>query len=249
MGKDAFVHPSAIVGFQPMRGPAFARPTEDQPEARLADGVIVAPYAMVYAGAEIGEDTVICPYAHIREGARIGKRCVIGVGVRIGFDARIGDDVQIMDDTHISGGTVIGDRCFISVQVLAVNDDKPRGYVWKGITPVTIGADCVIGAGARLRPGITIGDGATIAMGAVVTRDVPPGAMVKGEPARIQPLRVDVMARMGALLDEGEPNRVLSLWEQELNKTSHAMLGFVSDEDFDAGMPRQVYPDGVEGVG
>jgi acetyltransferase-like isoleucine patch superfamily enzyme len=200
---------------------------------------------MVYAGAEIGEDTVICPYAHIREGAKIGKRCVIGVGVRIGFDAWIGDHVQIMDDTHISGGTVIGDRCFVAQHVCTANDDKPRGYVWKGITPVTIGADCVIGAGARLRPGITIGAGATIAMGAVVTRDVPAGAMVKGEPARIiLPCPPDVSSAAW-----GAATQVLSLWERELNKTSHAMLGFVSDEDFDAGMPRQVYPDGIEGVG
>lgn len=224
--REPVVHESAIVGFQPMRSSTFARPTkEDCPETKLAWGVIVAPYAIIYAGAEIGEETMVCPYAHIREGAKIGKRCVIGVGVRIGFDAVIGDDVQIMDDTHISGGTVIGDRCFISVQVLAVNDDKPRGYVWKGVTPVTIGADCVIGAGARLRPGITIGEGATIAMGAIVTRDVPPGAMVKGEPARVV--------------------------SQEASNpyASHALLGFVTEADLTAGMPRHVYPDDLEGVG
>jgi acetyltransferase-like isoleucine patch superfamily enzyme len=205
-----------------MRGPAFARPTTEQPEARLGRGVVVAPYAIVYAGAEIGEDTQICPYAHIREGVRIGKRCVIGCGVRIGFDAVIGDDVQIMDDTHISGGTVIGNNCFISVQVLAVNDDKPRGYEWKGITPVTIGSNVVVGAGARLRPGIRIGDDATIAMGAIVTRDVPAGAMVKGEPARV----------VGRSREIG-----------------HAALEYVTEDDLIAGLPRQVYPEGIESVG
>jgi acetyltransferase-like isoleucine patch superfamily enzyme len=184
--------------------------------------VVVAPYAIVYAGAEIGEDTQICPYAHIREGVRIGKRCVIGCGVRIGFDAVIGDDVQIMDDTHISGGTVIGNNCFISVQVLAVNDDKPRGYEWKGITPVTIGSNVVVGAGARLRPGIRIGDDATIAMGAIVTRDVPAGAMVKGEPARV----------VGRSREIG-----------------HAALEYVTEDDLIAGLPRQVYPEGIESVG
>jgi hypothetical protein len=48
---------------------------------------------------------------------------------------------------------------------------------------------------------------------------------------------------------KGEPARIAGHWERELDQISHAMLGFVSDEDFDAGMPRQVYPDGVEGVG
>lgn len=178
------VHVTALVGLQPMRGAAFARPVQDHPFPVLAAGVAIGPYAIVYAGASIGADTQVCPYAHIREGVRIGQRCVIGIGAKLGYDAEMGSDCQIMDDSHLSGGTVVGDRTFISVQCLGVNDDAPRGYRWRGVTPVRIGDDCVIGAGARLRPGISIGNGATIAMGAVVTRDVAAGAVIKGPPAR-----------------------------------------------------------------
>ena len=186
--EGACIHKTALVGFMPMSGKAFARPVpEELPRVKLGQNVVIGPYAIVYQGAEIGDDTQICPYAHIREGVKVGKRCVIGVSVKLGFDAVVGDDCQIMDSTHISGGTVIGDRCFISVQVLAVNDDKPRGYQWKGVTPVTIGDDCVIGAGARLRPGISIGSEVTVGMGAVVTRNVERGAVVKGFPARPEP--------------------------------------------------------------
>ena len=185
--SGARVHRTALIGFGPMRSPTFAKPIDENlPSVSLASGVTIGPYAIVYAGAIIGEDTQVCPYAHIREGVKIGARCIVGVGVRIGYDAVVGDDCQIMDDTHISGGTVIGDRCFISVHVSANNDDRPRGYKWKGITPVRIGSDVVIGAGARLRPGVSVGDGATVAMGAVVTRDVPAGATVKGMPARVE---------------------------------------------------------------
>lgn len=183
----ARVHATAIVGLQPMRGAAFARPVTDHPAPRLAAGVVIGPFAVVYAGATIGEDTQVCPFAHVREGVVIGRRCVVGVGAKLGYSAAMGEDCQIMDDAHLSGGTMVGDRTFISVQVAGVNDDAPRGYRWRGVTPVRIGSDCVIGAGARLRPGITVGDGATIAMGAVVTRDVEPGAVIKGPPARSVP--------------------------------------------------------------
>lgn len=179
------IHPTAIIGLQPLQSPSFARPVREHPAPVLGKGVVVGPYAIIYAGATIGDDTVVCPYAHIREGVVIGKRCVIGVGAKLGYDVRMGNDCQIMDDSHLSGGTVVGDNVFISVQVLAVNDDRPGGYHWKGVTPVHIESGAVIGAGACLRPGITIGAGAVVAMGAVVTRDVPPGVTIKGWPARV----------------------------------------------------------------
>lgn len=202
----ARIHATAVVNFQPMRSPTFARPTDDQPPCSLGERIAIGPGAIIYAGCKIGDDTQICPQAHIREGAIIGKRCVIGVGVRIGYDVVIGDDVQIMDDTHISGGTRIGNGTFISVHVVAVNDDRPAGYRWKGITPVTIGSGCVIGAGALLRPGVVIGDGATVGMGAVVTRNVPPGATVKGMPARVEGFNPYATALSdGTAWDAGKP--------------------------------------------
>jgi len=207
LGNGARVHRTAVVGLQPLQSGAFAREVKAQPLPWLGAHTIIGPHAIIYAGAVIEDGTVICPNAQIREGARIGARCVIGIGVQIGYDVIIGDDCQIMDYAHLSGGTVVGDRCFISVRALAVNDDRPRGYKWKGVTPVRIGSDVVVGAGACLRPGITVGDGATIAMGAVVTRDVAPAAMVKGPVARPVDGRPDAVERcagaLGVAIAEG----------------------------------------------
>jgi UDP-2-acetamido-3-amino-2,3-dideoxy-glucuronate N-acetyltransferase len=205
------IHSSAIIDFQPISHPSFARKVLQQPSAILRDRVVVGPQAIIYAGCVIDDDTVICPQVHIREGARIGKRCIIGVGVRIGFDVIIGDDCQIMDDTHISGGSIIGNNCFISVQVLMVNDDKPRGYNWKGVTPVKIGNNVVIGAGARLRPGIKVGDYATIGMGAIVTRDVDSGVTVKGFPAKVDEKRYSIDA-IGQEMLASMPRKVYPEW-------------------------------------
>ncbi len=197
------VHRTAVFGLQPMQGSAFARPVAAHPPPVIGEDVVIGPFATIYAGCEIGAGSRVCPYAHIREGVIIGSGCVIGVGVRIGYDARIGNRVQIMDDTHLSGGTVVGNDTFISVQVLAVNDDRPAGYRWKGVTPVRIGHGVVIGAGARLRPGIAIGDGAVVGMGAVVTRDVDPGTTVKGMPAKPEQPPRDTGAVIAAALADG----------------------------------------------
>jgi UDP-2-acetamido-3-amino-2,3-dideoxy-glucuronate N-acetyltransferase len=184
--NDVRVHMTAIIGVQPIISATFARPNHaHHPAPILGPGVVIGPLAIIHAGARIGEGTVVCPAARIREGVIIGNRCVIGAGAQLGYDVEIGDDCQIMDEAHITGGTVIGDRTFISQHVITANDDKPQGYRWKGVTPPLIGSDVVIGAGAMLRPGITIGSHAIIAMGAIVTKDVPAGATVKGLPARI----------------------------------------------------------------
>lgn len=208
LDSGALVHRTAVIGLQPMASPTFARPVERHPPPVLEDGVVVGPFATIYAGAHIRAGTQVCPYAHIREGVVVGQRCVIGVAVKLGYRVVMGNDCQIMDDSHLSGGTRVGDGTFISVQVLAVNDDAPGGYKWKGVTPCRIGVGVVVGAGARLRPGISIGDGAVIAMGAVVTRDVPPGAVAKGMPARFEMPRGSGVIHVEGALDAAGAERL-----------------------------------------
>jgi acetyltransferase-like isoleucine patch superfamily enzyme len=117
---------------------------------------------------------------------------ILGDGTRIllGPEATvtIGDGTYFDGDSRLISATAIkiGAGCAIAWEVLIMDTDfhrmdgRPTGDI-----PTTIGDHVHIGAAARVLKGVTVGDGAVIAAGAIVTRDVPPGALVAGNPARV----------------------------------------------------------------
>jgi len=120
-------------------------------------------------------DAVIRPPFHVDYGSEIR----FGTGVFLNYGCVVLDVARV----------TIGDRVQIGPYVQILTADHPRGAAERATgaewgRPITIGADAWIGGGAILLPGVTIGDGAIIAAGAVVTRDVAPGATVAGNPAR-----------------------------------------------------------------
>ncbi len=125
--------------------------------------------------AEVGEGTYIRPPFHCDYGFNIS----LGKGVFLNFNCVILDVVKV----------TIGDRTQIGPGVQILTADHPRDPAQRraGLEfgrPVIIGADVWIGGGAIILPGVTIGDGAIVGAGAVVTRDVPAGVIVMGNPAR-----------------------------------------------------------------
>lgn len=135
----------------------------------------------------IGPRTRIWAFAHVLAGARIGADCNIGHGVFIESDVVIGDRVTIKPGVQLWDGTRIGHDVFIGPNATFTNDPFPRSRSWQSVIPVTtieIGAS--IGANATLLPGITVGERAMVGAGSVVTSDVPPFAIVYGNPATIQ---------------------------------------------------------------
>jgi acetyltransferase-like isoleucine patch superfamily enzyme len=128
---------------------------------------------------------MVADQAHVRERARIGERSLVGRGSAVDCDVAIGADVRIQTNCYISAFTEIEDDVFVGPGVNTLNDPTAgRRGPDERLEGPKLRRGCRIGGGAVLLPGVEIGAGAFVAAGAVVTRDVAPGELVVGVPAR-----------------------------------------------------------------
>src|SRR5215467_1994788 len=135
---------------------------------------------------QVGDGTQIWAFAHVLAGARLGADCNICDHVFIENDVIIGDRVTVKCGVQLWDGIRLGSDVFVGPNATFSNDRFPRSKVYPEKLEVTVverGAS--IGANATILPGIHIGQNAMIGAGAVVTRNVPPNAIVAGNPARI----------------------------------------------------------------
>jgi len=136
--------------------------------------------------SSVGKGTKIWAFAHVLPNAVIGEDCNICDGVFIENDVTIGNRVTIKCGVQVWDGIVLEDDVFIGPNATFTNDIFPRSKQHLSEYPRTlICSGASIGANATILPGLTIGRNAMVAAGAVVTRSVPPNAIVMGNPARI----------------------------------------------------------------
>ena len=146
-------------------------------DVHLAEEVAIAHRDLVNLyGCTVGEKTKIGPFVEIQKNVVIGKACKIG------------------SHTFICEGVSIDDDCFIGHHVCFINDRYPAATRADGslqteadweLIPTRVGRGASIGSGAVILCGVTIGRGALVGAGAVVTRDISPGQVVAGVPARL----------------------------------------------------------------
>lgn len=145
--------------------------------------------AVVYAGVAIGERTTIGHHTLLRTEVTIGADSQLGHHLTVERGARVGRGVRCSPGSHITANTVIEDRVFLGAGVCTINDKE---LIWRdpdretALCPPTFRAGCKVGSGVTVLAGVTVGAGALVGAGSVVTRDIQPGAVAYGVPARVR---------------------------------------------------------------
>ena len=150
------------------------------------NGIFMHETAEVNKNAKIGEGTFIWNQAQIRENVKIGKNCIIGKNVYIDLDVIIGNNVKIENNVSLYKGVTVEDDVFIGPHAVFTNDLYPRAFNkdWKIVNTI-LRKGCSIGANVTIVAGNIIGSYSMVAAGSVVTQDVTPFSLVRGNPARI----------------------------------------------------------------
>jgi len=187
LGEGVKVLENAVVGKQPTLSPRSTAKRDPLPPAVLGAGSIVSTGAIVFAGTEVGERVILGDQSCVRERVAIGDDVVVGRGSLVENDTTIGARTKIQAEAYVTAYSTVEEDVFIAPCVVTTNDNfmgrtEQRLALMKG---PTIRRGARIGGGAILCPGIEVGEEAFVGAGAVVTKDVPPRALVVGSPARI----------------------------------------------------------------
>lgn len=173
--------------------------------SNISSSAVIHPSAIVEDHVSIGERTKVWHGAHLRKGAHLGTDCIVGKGVFIDTEVEIGNAVKIQNNVSVFHGVVVKDGVFVGPHVCFTNDLYPRAVNpdmslkstadW-ALSATIIHRGASLGANATILCGIEVGEWALVAAGSVVTKSVPPFALVRGNPACV----VGVVGRSGRIL-------------------------------------------------
>jgi acetyltransferase-like isoleucine patch superfamily enzyme len=184
---DCTILDYAVVGKQPTLSPRSTARREELPPLELGPGTIVSTGAIVFAGTRIGARVIVGDQACVRERCELGDDVVVGRGSLVENDTMIGARTKIQAMAYVTAYSTVEEDVFLAPCVQTANDNlmgrtERRHELRKG---PTIRRGARVGAGAVLCPAVEIGEEAFVGAGAVVVKDVPPRAVVVGNPARV----------------------------------------------------------------
>lgn len=142
--------------------------------------------AVIDEGVTIGDGTKIWHFSHIMPNAKIGEGCNLGQNVVVSPDVVLGKNVKVQNNVSIYTGVICEDDVFLGPSMVFTNISNPRSAIIRRdqYEKTTVKKGASIGANATVICGNDIGEYALIGAGAVITKDVPPYALVVGNPAK-----------------------------------------------------------------
>ncbi len=180
LGRNAVVGEWCIIGEPPRGKKPGERPT------RIGARAVIRSHTVIYAGNVIGDDFQTGHGALVREDNQIGDHVSIGSHTVVEHHVRIGNNVRLHSNVFVPEFSVLEDDCWIGPNAVFTNARYPRSAAVKEeLCGPIIRRGAKIGANVTLLPGVTVGVNALVGAGAVVTHDVPDGAVVAGNPARV----------------------------------------------------------------
>ena len=191
-GETAIIYPGVVWGGAYTLGPFVIvgqAPRGHQPgelATRIGAGAYINSHTVIYAGNIIGTNLRVGHGVLIREQNEIGDDVSIGSGSNVEHHVRIGNRVRLHSNVFVPELSVLEDDCWLGPNVVVTNARYPATPTTKEeLVGAYIEKRAKIGANTTILPGVRIGTDALVGAGAVVTVDVPPGAVVAGNPARV----------------------------------------------------------------
>lgn len=188
VGEQARVEEHAVVG-KPELGYAVGLVYPGTGgETILGAGAVVRSGAVLYACIRIGMNTLVGHHALLRTGVQVGADSQLGHHLTVERQTRIGRDVRCSPGSHLTSSTQLADRVFLGAGIRTIND---KTLTWRQphrkpvLSPPRFDIGAKVGSGTTVLPGVAVGEHALVGAGSLVTRDVPPGTLAYGCPAKV----------------------------------------------------------------
>jgi acetyltransferase-like isoleucine patch superfamily enzyme len=180
LGHDAHIGDYVVIG-EPPRGKKAG-----QLKTTIGARAVIRSHSVIYAGNAIGNDFQTGHGVLVREETHIGNNVSIGSHSVVEHHVTIGNNVRLHSNVFVPEFSVLEDGCWLGPNVVVTNARYPQSSNAKeSLRGAIVKRGAKVGANATLLPGVVIGENALVGAGAVVVHDVPPGAVVIGNPARV----------------------------------------------------------------